>query len=101
MANIKDEVIGSSSGTAQQTYTLTGTHVSLLEIWVNEQATLSDEKTGNIIKNGELEVKEVKDESGNTVEFWVKWQAVKNLLEATKDDRCYEVITNESGNPVK
>ena len=97
MANIKDEVIGSSQGTARQTYTLTGTHVSLLEIWVNELATFSDEKTRNTIKNGELEVKEVQDESGNTVEFWIKWRVINNLLEASKDDRCYEVITNESG----
>jgi hypothetical protein len=97
MRSIKDEVIGSSRGTARQTYTLTGINVSSLEIWVNELATLSEEEAKNIIKKGKLEVKKVQDESRNTVEFWIKWQAVKNLLAATKDDRHYEVITDESG----
>ena len=97
MANVKNEVLGSSKGVAGQTFTVTGTHVSLLEIWINELPGLYKKEVRRIVRNGKLEVKEVHDKGGNIVEFWIKWRAVKNLYESTKDGRCYEVIIDDSG----
>jgi len=94
---IKDEIMGSSNGGVEQTFTLTKIPVTSEEIWVNELNALSEEEMKDIVSNGEFEVKEVQDEKGNTAEFWIKWQAVDDLLGSAKGDRHYE-IDRISGN---
>jgi C1A family cysteine protease/putative hemolysin len=88
---IKDEIIGSSDGTAGQTFTLTKIPVISEEIWVNEFDALSEEEMDNIVADGNLEVEEVQDENRNTTEFWIKWRAVDDLLASSNDDRHYEI----------
>ena len=91
MEVMKDEILGSSDGETEQTFTLTKVPVTSEEIWVNEFSALSEDEIKDIIDEGELEVKEVQDDKGNITKFWIRWTAVDDLLSSTKDDRHYEI----------
>jgi hypothetical protein len=91
---IEDEVIGSSDGSAGQTYTLTTTPVVSEEIWVNELSALSEDEMQELVDNGELEVEQIYDENENTTEFWIKWQAVDDLSGSSSYDRHYKIDRN-------
>jgi len=62
-----------------------------VDIWVNESGALSEEEITNIVRNNEPEVDEVRDKYGNTIEFWVKWQATDNLSDSSGHDRQFEL----------
>jgi len=91
MEVMKDEILGSSDGETEQTFTLTKVPVTSEEIWVNEFSALSEDEIKDIVDEGELEVKEVRDDKGNMTESWIRWTAVDDLLSSTKDDRHYEI----------
>jgi len=84
-------VIGSSDGSANQTFDLTSIPLVNIGIWVNEVDSLSDEEMARLVNNAELEVNIVRDESGNIDEFWVKWQETDNLSRSSENERYYEV----------
>lgn len=88
---VEDEILGSSDGTKGQTFTSTKAPVISEEIWVNELSALSEGQRKDLLEEGEPKVNEVKDEKGNATEFWVKWQAVDDLLGSSKNNRDYEI----------
>jgi hypothetical protein len=85
------EILGSSNGEPRQMYTLSRRFVPYVDIWVNELGDLSEEEIIKIIRKNELDVEEVHDENGNTIEFWVKWQATDNLSKSSGHVRQYEL----------
>jgi hypothetical protein len=88
---VQDEVLGSSSGTAGQSFNLTKTPVISAQIWVNEAGSLTDLDMSALAAGG-TPVQEIRDAQGKITAFWVCWQEVDDLtLEAGAGDRCYEI----------
>ncbi|KYC36094.1 hypothetical protein WA1_40865 [Scytonema hofmannii PCC 7110] len=87
--SINNEILGSSDGKAEQTFKLFKSPVIAEEIWVNELSTLSADERRELL--GKPFVNEVKDNEGNTIGFWIKWQPQEELLESTAVDRHYEI----------
>lgn len=96
--SIRDELLGSSDGTADQKFWLTKTPVITEEIWVNETATISNEEKKRIIEEwSEDSIVESMDETGKTTEVRVRWQPVEDFLDSSVASRHYVVerITGE------
>ena len=92
---IRDEILGSGNGEADQKFRLINTPVIDETIWVNENSALSEnekqillEDPGNVILR--------KDDKGNILEFWVRWTAVPALFDSASKDRHY-IIDRTSG----
>jgi hypothetical protein len=88
---VKEELLGSSDGTAGQSFILSKTPIITEGIWVNEIGTITEEERSNIIEKAEFEVRETKEEEGKVTEFLVKWKPVEDFLASSKDDRHYEL----------
>ncbi len=87
--SINNEILGSSDGKAEQTFKLFKFPVIAEEIWVNELSALSADERQELL--GKPYVNEVKNNEGNTIGFWIKWQPQEELLESTAVDRHYEI----------
>lgn len=92
---IRDEILGSGNGEADQRFRLINTPVIDETIWVNENSALSEkekqillEYPGNVILR--------KDDKGNILEFWVRWTEVPDLFDSASKDRHY-IIDRTSG----
>ena len=88
---IKDEIVGSSNGTGAQTFKLSKFPVIAEEIYINELNELTEGERTALIENHKYDINEVKDEKGNTTEFWVRWKRVEYLKESIASDRHYEI----------
>jgi len=86
---IKDEILGSSDGTKDQTFTFFKYPVRQgEEIRVREVLT-EEEKNNLIAAGGEKAVTEVTDAEGNVIETWVLWEEVMYFYDSTENDRHY------------
>ena len=86
---IKDEILGSSDGEPNQTFSflkfpvLQGQEIRVCE-------TLSEEEKQALISSlGENAIYEVKDEKGNVTETWVLWSEVPDFFDSTAESRHY------------
>ena len=86
---LRDEVLGSSDGTPDQVFLFSKRPVVDAEIWVNEFSSLSDRERRELVEKSPQMVNEVRDEEGNTTEFWVKWGRVEDFLTSGPGDRHY------------
>lgn len=89
--SVKDEILGSSDGTAGQKFSLLRNPVFTEQIWVNEFKTLSQQDKTQLVKAGKYQTRETQDSQGNTTEFWVKWKSVEDLVASLKEDRHYTI----------
>jgi len=86
---IKDEIIGSGSGEANQTFSLLKFPVLEKEqIRVCEILT-QEEKQSLITTSGKDVIHEEKDEQGKVTETWVLWSCVSYFFDSTDKDRHY------------
>ncbi|WP_370573067.1 putative baseplate assembly protein [Methanomethylovorans sp.] len=90
---IRDEIIGSGNGEADQKFRLINTPVIDETIWVDEVTTLSD-KEQKILLEHPSNVSLRKDDKGNILEFWVRWTAVRDLFDSAGEDRHYIIDRN-------
>jgi hypothetical protein len=90
---IKGEIPGSSDGSAGQEFTLTKVPVvsGSEEVWIDEFKSLSREDQTRLQEEEIYDVEIMTDDKGEVSEFWVKWEPVDNLPNASADDRCYEI----------
>ncbi|MBD2450060.1 putative baseplate assembly protein [Nostoc sp. FACHB-152] len=86
---IQNEILGSSDGKAEQIFELFKYPAIAEEIWVNELSALSADERKELLDK--FSVNEVKDDAGNTREFWIKWEPRNDLIESTSSDRHYEI----------
>ncbi|MEH2032168.1 MAG: baseplate J/gp47 family protein [Nostoc sp.] len=86
---IQNEILGSSNGKAEQTFQLFKSPAIAEDIWVNELSALSADERKDLLSK--FTVNEVKDNGGNTRQFWIKWEPREDLLESTSSDRHYEI----------
>jgi predicted phage baseplate assembly protein len=88
---IQDEILGSSRGVANQTFTLATFPVITEQLWVNELAALSEGERAALKARDDVEIDDLKDDQGTTTAFWVRWQPVDDLTEAHAADRVYSI----------
>ena len=88
---IQDEILGSSSGVANQAFVLAKFPVITEQLWVNELATLSEGERTALTERSDVEVDDVKDDQGTTIAFWIRWRSIDDLTEAEATDRVYSI----------
>ncbi|MDT5269291.1 MAG: hypothetical protein QOH49_1477, partial [Acidobacteriota bacterium] len=88
---VRDEIVGSSAGIADQQYTLTKFPVIAEEIWVDELATLTESERKTKAELTPEKVREVKDDAGNLTRFYILWDATEDLAETGAADRVYAI----------
>ncbi|MET0649604.1 MAG: putative baseplate assembly protein [Pyrinomonadaceae bacterium] len=86
---IRDEILGSSAGIADQRYTLTKFPVVAEEVWVDELATLTESERKTLAETAPDKVREAFDDAGNLTRFYIRWSATDDLAEAGATDRVY------------
>lgn len=88
---VAEEIIGSSSGVADQSFTLTRFPVIEEEIWVDELGSLTESERKAFVAGGSLKVDERKDAEGNTTAFRIRWERSDDLAEAEPTARVYTI----------
>lgn len=88
VASIRDEVFGSSDGTAQQAFRLARAPVTTATVWVNEVGTLTEEEIAQV-KADPTQVREDTDPTGTRLALWIRWRQCSDLTQAGRDERCY------------
>jgi uncharacterized phage protein gp47/JayE len=87
-----EQILGSSDATANQRFSFLKFPVITEEIWVNEITSLSTgERADLLAQKGTRSIEEEKDENLNTIAFWVRWEAVEDLLDSKPNDRHYQI----------
>ncbi len=80
MESITDEILGSSGGEKDSTYSFVKRPVISPEVWVREGAVVTDQG---------LDIQEVLDSSGKVIDTWVKWDPVDDFFNSGPRDRHY------------
>lgn len=88
---VRDEILGSSNGIADQRYTLTKFPVVAEEVWVDELATLTESERKTLADETPDGVREVFDDAGNLTRFLIRWSPAEDLAEAGAADRVYAI----------
>ena len=96
---VTTEVLGSSTGTADQRLTFANQPVLSAEVWVDELSVLSTNKRAALIEADPDRVIETHDASGELGCFWVRWEHVEDFLDSDGEARHYTL--DESGGAVE
>ena len=88
---VRDEILGSSAGTADQQYALTKFPVVAEELWVDELATLTESERKTLAELTPEKVREVVDDADNLTRFYIRWSPADDLAEASASDRVYAI----------
>jgi hypothetical protein len=88
---VADEIVGSSNGIPNQSFTLTKFPVIEEAIWVNEIGSLTESERKAFVGRADMEVRVRKDAEGNDTEFWVRWAALEDITEAGATARVYSI----------
>lgn len=76
---IQDEILGSGDGDKNMSYNFFRVPVISPEIWVRHEEIISeDEKDA---PSGE-DIREIKDDTGKTIETWVRWKIVEDFVDS-------------------
>ena len=76
---IRDEILGSSDGEKRKSYKFIKSPVISPEIWVREKIS-KDEKEA--LSKEEIQIQEIKEESGKVMETWIRWKAVEDFFDS-------------------
>jgi predicted phage baseplate assembly protein len=87
---VSDEVLGSSDGSHDQTFACGSAPVTDIELWVDEVDALSGSER-RALERERPEAVERLPESGDPVEFWVRWDAVEDFLDSGAEARHYRI----------
>lgn len=88
---VADEIVGSSNGIPNQSFTLTKFPVIEEAVWVNEIGALTESERKAFVERKDLQVRVRKDDEGNDIEFWVRWSPLEDITGATALDRVYSI----------
>lgn len=89
--NVDDELLGSSDGSADQSFAVASPPVTDAEVWVDELATLSAGQRETLRERWPDRVEAETGPDGEPSAFWVRWEAVPGLLNSGEDDRHYRL----------
>ena len=87
---VEDEILGSSDGTHDQSFETNAAPVSEVELWVDEVDSLSRAEMRDLETDPPERVERL-PESGDPVEFWVRWRAVEDFLASGEGDRHFRI----------
>lgn len=87
---VDDEVLGSGTGTADQSFAVASPPVREPTVWVDELATLSAGARAALAADPDVAVEAVGPE-GDRDAFWVRWERVDDFLTSSLEDRHYTV----------
>jgi predicted phage baseplate assembly protein len=87
---VSGEILGSSDGSHDQVFACNTAPVTDIELWVDEADALSTSERRALERERPDAVDRV-PESGDPVEFWVRWQAVEDFLDSDAEARHYRV----------
>lgn len=91
---ITDEVLGTSDGTPEQSFTPTQQPVLDAEVWVDELATLSAGRREALLSEHPDRVSIDTAANGDLQAFWVAWERVDDFLQSDRDDRHFVLETS-------
>ena len=86
---ITTEVLGSSTGTADQRLTFAQQPVLSADVWVDELPVLSANKRAALSETDPDRVIEDRDDTGELERFWVRWDHVDDFLDSGGEARHY------------
>lgn len=86
---VSDELLGSSEGSPEQTFSVSTPPVTDETVWVDEIAALSEERRAALRETRPADVEEIRDTEGVLETFWVRWQPVADFLASDADARHY------------
>ena len=93
---IEDEILGSSDGAHDQVFECAHVPIIDIDVWVDEQGSLSASQQRTLIEERPAAVERVTEPDGSVSAFWVQWTAVDDFLESGSQDRHY-VVDRTSG----
>ena len=88
---VRDEILGSSTGIADQQFKFTKSPVVAEEVWVDELATLTESERKTLADETPEAVREVFDDAGSLTRFLILWSPADDLAEAGASDRVYAI----------
>lgn len=86
---IESEVLGSSDGSVDQSFTVANTPVVDLTLWVDELAVLSEGRREALRERWPDRTELETDPSGEPTAFWVRWTREPDLLDSGPEERHY------------
>lgn len=86
---IQDEILGSSDGSADQTFRCAHGPLIDCELWVDEAGSLSTADRTELTAVESDRVETVFDEHGTLTECWVRWTPVETFVGVDRDERVY------------
>lgn len=95
-ATVENEVLGSSSGTASQTFEFANAPVLDAEIWVDELESLSQHERTRLQNDDSTPVRLEQGPDGMVTEFWVQWSSVPDFFDSEASAREY-VLSRSDG----
>jgi hypothetical protein len=93
---IEDEIPGSSDGAHDQVFECASVPVIDIEVWVDEQGSLSASQQQTLQEERPEAVERATEPDGSVSAFWVRWTAVEDFLDSGPQDRHY-VVDRTSG----
>ncbi|MGI5912271.1 MAG: baseplate J/gp47 family protein [Syntrophomonadaceae bacterium] len=88
------ETLNNASGEANFSYSLPRIPVVREEVWVEESALLSESEKEELLHNKEFDLRDERDQWGNTTKLWIKWKRVEDLGLSESGDRHYTIDTS-------
>ncbi|MFA9516351.1 putative baseplate assembly protein [Halopenitus sp. H-Gu1] len=86
---VDEEILGSSDGAPDQSFSVTRPPVIDGEVWVNEQTALSANQRERLAAERPDDVLSDTAENGSIRAFWVRWHEIDDFLDSTEDHRHY------------
>lgn len=96
---IDDEILGSSSGTANQEFSFDRKPVLDTTVWVDELDALTQQEQLALTSDDDTVVDERTDSDGVVTAFWVRWTGVEDFL--LSDGESREYVLNRTEGTVK
>ena len=96
IVTIEDEILGSSSETADQEFSFSETPVLTADIWVDEFGSISKREQRRLENDDSTTVDKETDSEGSVTAFWVQWTGVDNFFNTDASSRHY-ILTQSDG----
>lgn len=87
--SIDEEILGSSDGTATQTFAVSSPPATDAEVWVDELSARSEGARQTLMAAQPSNIVVEEGPEGETRAFWVRWQMIDDFLDSGPDDRHY------------
>lgn len=96
LVTVQNEVLGSSNGTPNQVLTFSRSPVLLEQkVLIREVSLIEEERQIIISDEGTDAIKEILDDAGNIIGFWVRWHEMDHFSFSKPNSRHYVIDRNK------